>query len=243
MSEKKRERIKKHIGARAHYVAGKLGPETSEERGPDTDSGMFDIREYDIPEALQHMRIPSDPNAGEINKVRRKRIKVLRLLLSRIQDKTAADIDDLKAAKRESDRRNYQRKAAIIRAIISRDPEAFIRDSQAKGITGLTHRRTGFRLHIPTEELPADKRSNRYVLEDIAYGLEKYPELEPRPERIQALRSAGLDDLAQIMAEGHGILSKPDRIERIRSAITNIPTEQKRTPYIPTEELPAEAKG
>lgn len=287
-------------------------------------------------------------------------------------DKTAAVIDELKKAKWESDRRNYQRKAAIIRAIMARDPEAFIRDSEAKGITGLTHRSTGFRLHMPTAELPAENREakisyklrpgsvrykadagkpvaistlealalvngkqigkaqlmrgfhgkdifrkmevdpehrgkgvakellqrlmdkadadgittiytranpyndeplsqedlmnfyakfgfkpsdegsgelpgggypvgsgpgsmvrrrepdNRYVLEDMAYGLEKYPELEPRPERIRALRSAGLNDLAQIMEEGHGILSRPERVQRIRSVLTDVPTQLKR---------------
>ena len=56
-------------------------------------------------------------------------------------------------------------------------------------------------------------------LEDITYGLENYPELRPTPERIKALREAGLDDMAGIMESGHGVLSRPERIKQLKAAL------------------------
>jgi hypothetical protein len=59
-------------------------------------------------------------------------------------------ISELKRAKEHSDKRQYGVKHQIIRKMMSDDPEAFFVDSDdGKGIVGVTHKKTGFRFHMP----------------------------------------------------------------------------------------------
>lgn len=76
-------------------------------------------------------------------------------------DKTAAYrpnrprlIDRLRKAKKESDRKNYRAKHKILRELISETPSDFCIDSSRGGMAGLTHRRTGFRIHMPHKAIP-----------------------------------------------------------------------------------------
>jgi len=62
-------------------------------------------------------------------------------------------IEQLLAAKAESDRRNYKAKHALMRQLIMAEPGAFVVDSANNGILGLTHR-SGFRIHLPQNVVP-----------------------------------------------------------------------------------------
>jgi len=54
----------------------------------------------------------------------------------------------------------------------------------------------------------------RNELEDILYGLRHYPELMPSEARIKAVEDL-YPELAEIWRSGHGVLSTPERIERL----------------------------
>lgn len=70
-------------------------------------------------------------------------------------------IDRLLEAKKESDRRNYRAKHAIMRALMQAHPHEFAIDSEANGIVGVTHVSTGFRMHLPRRVLPASIGGHR----------------------------------------------------------------------------------
>ena len=78
--------------------------------------------------------------------------KALRSLFA----KSAASImPQLLLAKAESDRRNYAAKHRIMRQLIRDNPADFFIDSgDQPGVVGITHRRTGFRLHLPKGVIP-----------------------------------------------------------------------------------------
>ena len=66
-------------------------------------------------------------------------------------------IEELKRAKEYSDRRQYGVKHQIIKQMMQDDPDAFFVDSDDdKGIVGITHKKTGFRFHMPAGKLPPD---------------------------------------------------------------------------------------
>ena len=69
-----------------------------------------------------------------------------------------------------------------------------------------------------------------YEIEDILYGLENFPELRPSPKRIMALKSIenpdeNILDMIEIWESGHGVLSKPERIESLRKIVGDLTTE------------------
>jgi len=65
-------------------------------------------------------------------------------------------IAELLAAKRESDRGNYAAKAKILRQMMERRPQDFIRDSTEGYFHGITHVPSGFRLHLPAKVIPPE---------------------------------------------------------------------------------------
>lgn len=60
-------------------------------------------------------------------------------------------LSELLIAKAESDRRNYPAKHAILRRLLAGQPSEFEEDSRSKGIVGLTHKPTRFRIHAPAD--------------------------------------------------------------------------------------------
>lgn len=71
---------------------------------------------------------------------------------TRVSPKTAAQsptVTALLQAKAYSDMRNYAAKAHIVRALVQKSPHDWFVDSHQSHTVGLTHRRSGFRLHIP----------------------------------------------------------------------------------------------
>jgi hypothetical protein len=61
-----------------------------------------------------------------------------------------SDVDELKKAKECSDNRQYSSKHQIIKQMMMDDPGAFFIDSDdGRGIVGITHKKTGFRFHMP----------------------------------------------------------------------------------------------
>lgn len=64
----------------------------------------------------------------------------------------------LLAAKAHSDKKRYKAKHALMRQLIMARPREFAVDSSARGIAGITHVPTGFRMHLPQIVLPAGLR-------------------------------------------------------------------------------------
>lgn len=61
-------------------------------------------------------------------------------------------------AKAESDRGNYTGKHVIMRRLMRQHPDQFQIDSEDKGIVGVTHNPTRFRIHLPRHMLPSGYR-------------------------------------------------------------------------------------
>ncbi len=82
-------------------------------------------------------------------------------LIQTLAEKAAhASLHRLIEAKRESDRRNYRAKHAIIKHLIASEPDNFHVDSEHGGIVGLTHS-TGFRIHVPRDVISNDRPLRR----------------------------------------------------------------------------------
>lgn len=89
--------------------------------------------------------------------------------------KQASDLKSLMKAKTESDRGNYLTKAQILRRMIQRRPQDFFIDSRQGDIVGLTHPRTGFRIHLPEYQLPVpvdDRTKVQQSMSKLAYVLD-----------------------------------------------------------------------
>ena len=67
--------------------------------------------------------------------------------------KTATALDDLREAKARSDKRDYAGKTHILRRMMKEKPHDWAVDSEDKGIAGLTHMPTKFRLHLPSHHI------------------------------------------------------------------------------------------
>lgn len=58
-------------------------------------------------------------------------------------------------AKAQSDKKRYDLKHRILANMIRHNPDAFVIDEDdGKGIVGITHVETGFRLHMPRQVIP-----------------------------------------------------------------------------------------
>lgn len=60
-------------------------------------------------------------------------------------------VTDLKKAKQYSDAKQYEQKHQLLYQLIKNSPEEFYVDSDSKGILGLTHELTGFKIHVPKQ--------------------------------------------------------------------------------------------
>jgi hypothetical protein len=63
-------------------------------------------------------------------------------------------VKQLIEAKSESDRRNYKSKHDIVRKLMMEKPDDFMIDSSQDGIVGVTHKPSGFKLHMPRQAMP-----------------------------------------------------------------------------------------
>ncbi len=82
-------------------------------------------------------------------------------------------LETLIAAKTESDRRNYARKHALMRELIGRQPDTFAIDSDdGKGILGITHLPTKFKMHLPigVPPVPLQKLAVDELLESALWA-------------------------------------------------------------------------
>lgn len=84
-------------------------------------------------------------------------LKLSQALVDRIYQESP--LSSLLEAKGYSDQRQYPRKHAILRKMIEEDPDSFFVDSRDEGIVGLTHKPTGFRIHMPLPEVPPEFRT------------------------------------------------------------------------------------
>ena len=78
-------------------------------------------------------------------------------LESKIKAAAVSDeiLTQLIEAKKHSDARRYAMKHAILRRLITNHPDQFAEDSRSKGIVGVTHGPTNFRIHVPSGHIPA----------------------------------------------------------------------------------------
>ncbi len=72
---------------------------------------------------------------------------------------TGSPLQQLLQAKQESDRRNYGEKQRLLRSLIQSNPTHFAIDSLENGIAGITHLKTGFRIHLPQNAIPVKLNS------------------------------------------------------------------------------------
>ena len=74
-------------------------------------------------------------------------------------EKNASLLQELKIAKEHSDRGDYKTKAGIIRGLMVSHGDEFDVEPSDEGshVVGITHRPTGFRMHIPRTEIPPAK--------------------------------------------------------------------------------------
>ena len=68
-------------------------------------------------------------------------------------------IQKLHDVKALSDKGNYDQKTRHLRDLIAAHPDEFFVDSEDKGFTGLTHRPTGYRYHLPQMAVPLALRA------------------------------------------------------------------------------------
>lgn len=64
----------------------------------------------------------------------------------------------LRQAKVESDRGNYPAKHDLVRQTVMSEPHNFVLDSEEGGFAGLTHKPTGFKIHLPSTAVPTELR-------------------------------------------------------------------------------------
>jgi len=87
-------------------------------------------------------------------------------------EKTSSAIDKLLQAKSYSDQKNYLQKTKILRELINDSPNEWIVDSEDKGIVGLTHTPTNFRIHLPHQSVP-DVLLQAKTAADFIFSLNK----------------------------------------------------------------------
>jgi hypothetical protein len=109
-------------------------------------------------------------------------------------------LQQLKKAKAYSDVRDYPRKVAILRSLIQESPSDFSIDSRDKGIVGVTHKPTGFRIHMPSSAFPKKiPEQDKYV-----YHASPKPDLNKFIKYIEEeARKRGVKDM-------HVVMSHPD---------------------------------
>jgi hypothetical protein len=64
-------------------------------------------------------------------------------------------LDMLRSAKAHSDKKEYRQKSRIIRKLMQDKPQDWLVDSQEGKYHGITHKPTGFKLHINPQDIPA----------------------------------------------------------------------------------------
>lgn len=112
-------------------------------------------------------------------------------------------LEQLLAAKAHSDKGQYAAKAEVLRKMMSESPQDFMVDSAKGGIYGLTHIPTGFRIHLPKEQVQDLLKAASVVrtIPLLVKGATVYAELADTPE-VQAKGLGGRESLP----EDHGML-------------------------------------
>jgi hypothetical protein len=71
------------------------------------------------------------------------------------------DVKDLKKAKQFSDAKQYEQKHQLLYQLVQQAPDEFYVDSDSRGILGLTHELTGFKIHVPKVVMQGVKLQNK----------------------------------------------------------------------------------
>jgi hypothetical protein len=71
-------------------------------------------------------------------------------------------------------------------------------------------------------EISGERCMNKInILQDIIYGLENFPELEPNEDRIRITKEY-LPEYYEIWNNGHGLLSSQERIDTFKELLRKI---------------------
>ena len=104
-----------------------------------------------------------------------------------MQPKTAAEALDLASIKKDSDVSNWPAKHRALRKDMEQYPEDWEVDSQPGNMSGITHKRTGWRFHCPRELVPPKVSQTKEA--SRAADLVGSPEpAAPRIERIPGMK-------------------------------------------------------
>lgn len=86
-------------------------------------------------------------------------------------------VQSLRAAKAESDRQNWREKQRVLRQLMQQRPHEFIIDSTQGRYWGVTHKPTGFKLHMPAQAIPGQLKqsADAYVIKGNPKAMEADP--------------------------------------------------------------------
>jgi len=122
-------------------------------------------------------------------------------------------VPELLRAKEESDRKNYSVKHAILRKLIKESPGEFVIDSEEGGAYGITHKPSGFKIHILKAVAPPEltraqpeKQDKATVLNRI---MKKHPSLGTKEEVETLYHGSPTGGIAQFEPRPHKLTPKP----------------------------------
>lgn len=141
---------------------------------------------------------------------RRKVLEHLRSLALPEKVKAANDaLPQLLQAKQHSDRKQYEAKHAILRALLAQSPGDFQVDSQLGRFAGLTHNPTNFRIHMPANQVPELQKAADWMNHPVTPFVVK--------PVIGAGVSLGINEIVRRIAEARaGVAYKPEELKRDR---------------------------
>ena len=114
------------------------------------------------------------------------------------RDSKASPIQSLLKAKEYSDVRDYPKKIAILRSLIQERPSEFYVDSREGNIIGITHRPTGFRIHMPYSAYPG--QNSKEASDDLAVYTAAPPGSEALIKKHGLLSAKVLIDNPEVLA-------------------------------------------
>lgn len=123
----------------------------------------------------------------------------------------------LRTAKAESDRRNYAKKHAILRQLILNSPDDFVSDSVMGRFTGITHKPTKFRLHMPTVAVPTKTAANPNGTGSFYLDAIGQTPLSIKPRA--GIFGNAVNHLRAIKARGDRAIAEAESVDRFQNAM------------------------
>ncbi len=116
-------------------------------------------------------------------------------------------LDELLKAKSESDKEQYHHKQMRLRKLMTAHPEDFFINSKEDQIYGITHKPTGFRMHLPKHvlaDLPVPDESKNSIRDQAAKRLD-VEKSAAKGRYKQSPTAEGKDIHTKVLPNGHEI--------------------------------------